>query len=188
MMLSPNRPDETILDRLRAHADSRPEQLAYRFLRDENGSDTLPSGQLERRVRGLTAHLREHAAPGDRGLLLYPPGLEFIEAFLARLAAGISAVPACPPRRNRNAERLRAIVKDAQPRLIRTTDKVLPTVETSELGNVEVDGRSGPARRRLVGIVARCRRSLLAPLVPRNTAGLKSSVQSYPDRSRWSDV
>ena len=135
-MAAPHNPDETILDRLAAHAQTRPERLAYRFLQDDGGSDTLTFGQLDQRVRGLAVRFREHAAPGDRALLLYPPGLEFVEAFLACLAAGIIAVPAYPPRRNRKAERLRAIAEDARPRLVLTTRAVIATVEASKLGIV----------------------------------------------------
>jgi acyl-CoA synthetase (AMP-forming)/AMP-acid ligase II len=65
-----------------------PDRLAYRFLRGDAGSDSLTFGQLNRRVRGLAARLRERAAPGDCALLLYPPGLGFIEGFLGCLAAG----------------------------------------------------------------------------------------------------
>jgi acyl-CoA synthetase (AMP-forming)/AMP-acid ligase II/acyl carrier protein len=129
-------PDETILDRLRAHAETSPDRLAYRFLSDDGGSNTLTFRQLDRRARGLAARLREHAAPGDRALLLYTPGLEFIEAFLGCLAAGVIAVPAYPPRRNRKDERLRVIVEDAKPRLILTSRQILPTIEASEIGGV----------------------------------------------------
>jgi acyl-CoA synthetase (AMP-forming)/AMP-acid ligase II len=136
MMAVPRGPDDTILDRLRRHAQTQPDRLAYRFLHDDEGSDTLTFGQLDQRTRGLAVRLREYAAPGDRALLLYPPGLEFIEAFLGCLAAGILAVPAYPPRRNRKDERLRAIAEDARPRLMLTTRQILPTVEASELGNI----------------------------------------------------
>jgi len=117
-----------ILDRLRLHAQQRPDHLAFRFLRDDHGSDTRTFGQLDQRVRGLAAWLSEHAAPGDRALLLYPPGLDFLEAFLACLAAGILAVPAYPPRRNRNAERLSSILDSAGPRLVLTTRPLLPNL------------------------------------------------------------
>lgn len=71
--------------------------------------------QLERRVRGLATRFREHASAGDRALLLYPPRLEFITAFLGCLAAGIIAVPAYPPRRNRSTDRLPGIIASARP-------------------------------------------------------------------------
>jgi acyl-CoA synthetase (AMP-forming)/AMP-acid ligase II len=125
---------ETILDRLRIHTQTRPDRVAYRFLRDDT-SDTLTYGQLDQRVSALAARLRENTVPGERALLLYPPGLEFIEAFLGCLAAGVIAVPAHPPRRNRKDERLRAIVEDARPRLILISRQVRPLVEASEVGS-----------------------------------------------------
>lgn len=129
--------DLTILDRLRFHAQATPDRMAYRFLHDSGRSDTLTFGQLDVRARVLAACLRGHASPGDRALLLYPPGLEFVEAFLACLAAGVVAVPAYPPRRNRKSERLRAIADDARPRLVLTTRQTLPVVEASELGALD---------------------------------------------------
>ncbi|HTU92834.1 MAG TPA: fatty acyl-AMP ligase, partial [Gemmataceae bacterium] len=126
MVTLPHSSDETILDRLRRHAESRTDQIAYRFLRDDGGSHTLTFGQLNRRVRSLAARLSEHTSPGDRALLMYPPGLEFIEAFLACLAAGIIAIPAYPPRPNRKAERHWAILEDATPSLILISSQVAP--------------------------------------------------------------
>jgi acyl-CoA synthetase (AMP-forming)/AMP-acid ligase II len=130
-------PDETIIDRLRAHAQRRPDDVAYRFLLQDAKSQVATFGRLHRRVRRLAAHLREYVLPADRALLLYPPGLEFIEAFLACLSAGIIAVPAYPPRRNRQTERLLTIAEDCGPRLILTAHQVLPMVENSELGRVK---------------------------------------------------
>ncbi|HEY7424842.1 MAG TPA: fatty acyl-AMP ligase [Gemmataceae bacterium] len=127
----------SIVEVLRAWADTTPDSLAFSFLTDagEEGA-RLTYGDLDLQARAIAATLRDAAETGDRALLMYPPGLEFIAAFLGCLAAGIIAVPAYPPRRNRKDERLRAIVKDAKPRLILTSRQVLPTIETSELGNV----------------------------------------------------
>src|SRR5688500_551611 len=99
---------DTLLDRLSLHARSIPDRVAYRFLRDDGREEALTFADLDRRVRRLAARLREHTSAGDRALLLYPPGLDFLQAFLACLAAGVVAVPAYPPRRNRKAERLHA--------------------------------------------------------------------------------
>ena len=136
MVTSP-RPGESILDRLVYHARNGPDQLAYCFLHDDQGSDTLTFGQLDQRVRGLAARLQEYATSGDRALLLFPPGLAFIEAFLACLAASLVAVPAYPPRENRNGDRLRGIVDDARPRLILTTQQTVPAIKTHEIGTVQ---------------------------------------------------
>lgn len=120
----------TILDRLYLHAQEMPDQLAYKFLHNSISPATLTYRELEQRVQALAAHFRELAAPGDRALLLYPPGLEFIEAFLACLAAGIIAVPAYPPRKNRKADRLLSIIHDCSPRLVLTTEQTAPSIDT----------------------------------------------------------
>lgn len=70
----------------------------------------------------IAAHLREATTPGDRAVLLYGPGLEFVSAFLGCLAAGIIAVPAYPPRNRRHHPRLDAIVHDAEPQIVLVGD------------------------------------------------------------------
>ena len=82
--------------------------------------------QLHGRVLALSRNLRALVPQGERALILMPSGAEFITAFLACLHAGLIAVPAYPPRRNRNRERVLAIHDDAQPALILTTAAAEP--------------------------------------------------------------
>lgn len=119
----------TLIDVLRQHAETTPERVLYTFLQDDNQRETLTFAELDDRARTLAGAFLQDPAPGDRALMTYPPGLEFIEAFLGCLYAGIVAVPAYPPKKNRNAERVLAIARDCEPRLI------LCTAET--LGNVQ---------------------------------------------------
>ncbi|HVR99607.1 MAG TPA: AMP-binding protein, partial [Thermoanaerobaculia bacterium] len=63
--------------------------------------------------------------PGERALLLYPPGLEFVAAFFGCLYAGVIAVPAYPPRSRRPDSRLRGIAMDCRPRVVLTTAALL---------------------------------------------------------------
>jgi len=97
-------------------------------LHDNGTTDTLSFKQLECRAHTLAAQFAQQAAPGNCALLLYPPGLEFIAAFLGCLSAGIVAVPAPTPRKNRANFRLLSILQDAAPRLILTTSDVAPTI------------------------------------------------------------
>jgi acyl-CoA synthetase (AMP-forming)/AMP-acid ligase II/acyl carrier protein len=128
--------DQTILDRLARHAQRHPDRPAYRFLRDRGDLDCLTYGQLSARVAALAGYLREHAAAGNRALLLYPPGLAFIEAFLGCLAGGVIAVPAYPPRKNRSADRLLCLARDCSPRLLLTTRQPEPSLGPDLLGAV----------------------------------------------------
>ena len=65
---------------------------------------------------------------GDRVLLVYPPGIDFVVAFLACLRAGAVAVPAYPPdpkRLDNQADALHAIAKDAGAHVALTDDKYI---------------------------------------------------------------
>ena len=66
---------------------------------------------------------------GERALLLYPPGLEFVPASLGCLYAGVIAVPVYPPRRNRSMARIQAIADDAEAHVALTTDLVARRVD-----------------------------------------------------------
>ncbi len=91
---------------------------------DPDTESTLTYGELDRRARAIAALLRERgAAPGDRALLVYAPGLDYVTGFFGCLYAGVVAVPAYPPdptRLERTLPRLRAIVADASPRIVLT--------------------------------------------------------------------
>jgi acyl-CoA synthetase (AMP-forming)/AMP-acid ligase II/acyl carrier protein len=125
----------TILERLWQHAAEVPDCAAYTFLREDSTPDIWTFHELARRVRRLAGCLGRHAGRGDRVLLLYPPGLEFIEAFLGCLAAGLIAVPAYPPRRNRSAGRLLSIVRDSGPTVVLSTAAAAPSIKSALAGN-----------------------------------------------------
>ncbi|HEV7785623.1 MAG TPA: fatty acyl-AMP ligase, partial [Thermoanaerobaculia bacterium] len=112
---------------LRARAEERPNQAAFTFLTDgETEAGRLTYAELDFRARAVAAALREAVPPGERALLLYPPGLDFIVAFFGCLYAGVVAVPAYPPRPNdRSQARLRAIARDAEPRVALSTSATL---------------------------------------------------------------
>ncbi|HEX2094837.1 MAG TPA: condensation domain-containing protein, partial [Longimicrobiaceae bacterium] len=116
----------SLVELLRARADDDPARCAYTFLLNgevEEGHATY--GELDRRARAVAARLQAISARGERALLLYPPGLEYIVALFGCFYAGVIAVPAYPPRRNRMDARLQSIVADCQPSLALTTGELL---------------------------------------------------------------
>jgi amino acid adenylation domain-containing protein len=115
----------TLVDLLRSRAQSRPGDLAYTFL-SEAGTEiaALTYAELDDRARALGAELQRMNATGERALLLFPPGLDFIVAFLGCLYAGVVAVPAYPPRAKRVQSRLRSIARDSQPCVVLTVAQI----------------------------------------------------------------
>ncbi|MGH2600266.1 MAG: AMP-binding protein, partial [Dehalococcoidia bacterium] len=122
----------TVVSVLRWRAERQPDRLAYRFLRDgERDESTLSYAEFDQRARAVAARLAECGAVGERAMLLYPPGLDYITAFFGCLYAGTVAVPAYPPnpaRIERSLDRLGAIVRDARPLVTLTTSASIAAV------------------------------------------------------------
>jgi acyl-CoA synthetase (AMP-forming)/AMP-acid ligase II len=119
----------TLVEILRWRALQQPKQRTYIYLADgEAEEDDLTYAALDCQARSIGALLQSYRASGERALLLYPAGLEFIAAFFGCLYAGVIAVPLPPPnpaQPQRSLPRLRAIISDAQPSLVLTTSAIL---------------------------------------------------------------
>src|SRR3954451_20967473 len=92
---------ELSLWRAEEHA-SRP---AYTFLLEgETEAGTLTWRDVDSAAKAVAVQLSAmggRSTVGERALLLFPPGLDFITAFFGCLYAGVVAVPAYPPRTSR---------------------------------------------------------------------------------------
>lgn len=118
-----------LVELLRHRARCQPEDIAYTYLVDgENEQVHITYKELDRQARAIGAWLEEHNLVGQRALLLYPAGLEFIVAFFGCLYAGVIAAPVYPPRRNRSLLRIQAIADDAEARVALTTETVFNRV------------------------------------------------------------
>lgn len=112
----------TLIELLLSRSHQHPDRVALTFLADgEKEQSVLSYGELDRRARSIAARLQRRGAAGQRAILLYPPGIEFIAGFFGCLYAGVIAVPAIPPRPNRPMSRLLSIVSDAQASIVLTT-------------------------------------------------------------------
>ena len=117
----------TLIDLLHHRSLNQPEQRTYTFLKDgETEIDSLTYQILEQHAKAIAANLQSLDAKGERVLLLYPPGLEFMAGFFGCLYGGAIAIPAYPPRPDQSLSRLEAIVADAQAKFILTTKPLLP--------------------------------------------------------------
>ena len=128
--LENNVPTATLVDILRYRASERPKQNVYTFLMDgESQEANLSYEELEQKAKAIAAYLQSICSPQERVLLLYPPGLDYIEAFFGCLYAGVIAIPAYPPRPNRSLSRLQSIINDAQATLALTNKTILTSLE-----------------------------------------------------------
>ncbi|MEH0416186.1 amino acid adenylation domain-containing protein [Streptomyces sp. B21-083] len=142
-----NQDFSTLAALLDHRAATAPDQIAYTFLQDGvTPSDRLTYGGLARRARAVAEALRESAVPGDRALLLHPPGLDFVVALFACFEAGVIAVPAYPPGR-RGFLQLEAIFQDARPAVVLTTDAIAAALPEGVL-RVLGSGEARPYPRR----------------------------------------
>ncbi len=118
---------QTLICQLQSLAMTHPDQRGYTFLEDGiTEGVTLTYSQLDHQSREIAVMLQRILNPGDRVLLMYPPGLEFVSAFFGCLYAGVIAVPAYPPqasRPERSLPRLRSIAQEAEVLAILCTEK-----------------------------------------------------------------
>jgi acyl-CoA synthetase (AMP-forming)/AMP-acid ligase II/acyl carrier protein len=122
----------TLVDLLRGHASMIGDKQAFRFVRDQAGDDlSISYRQLHVRAMAIGGELQGRLAPGEAALLLYPPGLDFISAFFGCLYAGVAAVPAALPTRNRGTSSIGAIAKASQAALVLSTADQCETAERS---------------------------------------------------------
>src|SRR5687768_6649551 len=129
-----NMPFSTLVDLLSTRAKTYPNKTAYTFLRDgEMLESSMTYAVLDQRARTLASHLiqGQDVRVGDRVLLWYPPGLEYIAAFFGCLYAGAIPVPAYPPN-TRNISRLLNISEDAGAKLALSTAEITTNLQESQ--------------------------------------------------------
>lgn len=118
-----------LIELLQHRAASPHSQIGYRFLLDgEDEAEECSYGELETRATVLAAELQRRGFQGERALLLFPPGIDYIVSFFGCLLAGVTPVPAYPPdlrRAKKTLPRLKMIADDCSPKVALTSDALL---------------------------------------------------------------
>jgi amino acid adenylation domain-containing protein len=126
-----NNTPSTLIGILRLRALAQPDQRAFTFLvNGETEGITVTYEELDRQARIIGSVLQCTISVGERALLLYQPGPEYIAAFFGCLYAGVIAIPAYPPQSARPdrtlTRRLRTIAIDCQASVVLTQTSFVP--------------------------------------------------------------
>lgn len=123
----------------RHRAESQSKQLAYIFLEDgENKENKITFGELHDQALIVAKKIRSHALVGERALLVYQPGVEFIVSFTACIYAGVIAVPVFPPQNQKDWPRFVKIVEDCSASLICTAESTFKTLQMAIRGTAQI--------------------------------------------------
>ncbi len=103
---------------LSMHARMKPFSLAFTFLeKDGVEQSSVTFGELDFAARKIARTL-SYLPFQSRIILALPSGIEFIQAFMGCLYAGMIAIPAYPPEGSQKRNRLYAIAKDCNAALV----------------------------------------------------------------------
>ncbi|CAM4396311.1 hypothetical protein BAMA_03625 [Bacillus manliponensis] len=114
----------SLIDLLNSNAAKNPDKVAFNYLIGDEDEISISFEQLVMDSKRIAAYLQNEGLSGKQALIMYPPGLEYIKAFLGCLYAGVIAVPVYPPTLSRNMDRIRSILIDASTNIIFTTSQL----------------------------------------------------------------
>ncbi len=116
---------------LRHWAKARADHTAYCFLERGREVGHLSYRDLDLRARAIAAELQKRGAAGERAILLFPQGLDYLCAFIGCLYANVVAVTTSLPRGARRVERVLAIMEDSGARFALTNSHTLSQLRGS---------------------------------------------------------
>ncbi len=119
----------TLPELLSWRASVQTDRRAFTYLTESGEEHAITYGELNRQARSFAARLQDRNAHGERALLLYQPGLEYVGAFFGCLYAGVVPVPAYPPRMNGNLGRLQSVAQDAGAKFALTSAAIHQGIE-----------------------------------------------------------
>lgn len=106
----------SMVELLQHRAKHQADHKAYGFFSNAGEeTQTLTYEQLHRHSVVLAHRLSQHSQKGDRALLLFSPGLEFMVAYFGCLYAGVLPVPVIPSRRGKTRHATVSIMQNATP-------------------------------------------------------------------------
>lgn len=132
----------SMIDLLSHKAMIHPEKVVYTYIYNDNQDEiNITYQELHTCAKQIAAYLQKSGLEGQRALLMYPPGIEYIKAFLGCIYANVVPVPVYPPGLSRNMLRLKSIMDDADTNIILTTTQLHSKISfhfSDELSNMNL--------------------------------------------------
>lgn len=114
----------TLAQLLQNRAQDQGQTSAFTFL-DAHEEVHFSYAELDQKATMIAKGLLNVVNPGDRVVLLCPPGLDYVSLFYGCLYAGVTAVPLYPPRLKQRTDRISKVIASCNANLIITTDELL---------------------------------------------------------------
>lgn len=119
----------TTFDLLTQACNEDPLRPRLTFLHDDGTQDRVDGATLIQRAVRMSEGMRQIGSTGDRVLLAYPPGNDFLVGFLGCLHAGRIPVPVSYPKPRRPLSRYAAIASDAAAEFALTSPSMLSRID-----------------------------------------------------------
>jgi acyl-CoA synthetase (AMP-forming)/AMP-acid ligase II len=114
------------------NAEVVPSHLAFIYLEDgEEEERRITFGELHERALGMAHDLLASGQPGDRALLLLPPGLDYVATIFGCFYAGVIGVSAPPPQPRRLERTLGRLLKIAESAEVSTVVTTTPFADAA---------------------------------------------------------
>lgn len=121
---------KTLVEVMNHWANVQPNQRAFTFVNGEGEVEASVSfGGLKTAAQAVAGELMTLQRHSHNAILMYPPGIDFIVAFIGCLYAGVAPTPVHMPKRNRLNTRLLELIKPVDPIAILSTQKTLEELE-----------------------------------------------------------
>ncbi|CEG55811.1 alpha/beta fold hydrolase [Legionella fallonii] len=118
MSIAENKTIPTLTRLIDIRASELPDQVAFKFYDAKSGIlQTLTYKELRDKALAVAGLLQKTIKPGDRVLLVYPPGFELIIAMFACMYVGGVCILTYPPLNDKFVQKIQHIIADAKPRL-----------------------------------------------------------------------
>lgn len=127
---------KSLVEILQHRASDQAQERIYTFLnyqKNRSGEEISEIGlsylELERKAKSIAAFFQGMNAAGERALLVFEPGFDYITAFFGCLYAGVIAIPVYPSLFSRYFANIQAVVLDSGAKYVLTAAQVLKNIQ-----------------------------------------------------------